>query len=72
MAETASTIELPDCDYESLLELFRYLCCDKVNLTGSNVMQVFYLAKKYLVLSLVRGTQRQFSEQYLFGRRFEI
>ena len=23
MAETADSIELPDCDYESLLELFR-------------------------------------------------
>ena len=53
MAETASTIELPDCDYESLLELFRYLYSDEVNLTGSNVMQVLYLAKKYLVPSLV-------------------
>ena len=44
MAETASTIELPDC--ESLLELFRYLYSDEGNLTGSNVMQVLYLAKK--------------------------
>ena len=52
MAETASTIELPDCDYESLLELFRYLYSDEVNLTGSNVMQVLYLANKYLVPSL--------------------
>ena len=52
MAETASTIELPDCDYESLLELFRYLYSDEVNLTGNNVMQVLYLAKKYLVPSL--------------------
>ncbi|KAM7440537.1 hypothetical protein ABFA07_010228 [Porites harrisoni] len=52
MAETASTIKLPDCDYESLLELFRYLYSDEVNLTGSNVMQVLYLAKKYLVPSL--------------------
>ena len=52
MAETASTIELLDCDYESLLELFRYLYSDKVNLTGSNVMQVLYLANKYLVPSL--------------------
>ena len=52
MAETASTIELPDCDYESLLELFRYFYSDEVNLTGSNVMQVLYLARKYLVPSL--------------------
>ena len=52
MAETGGTIELPDCDYESLLELFRYLYSDEVNLTGSNVMQVLYLANKYLVPSL--------------------
>ena len=52
LAETGGTIELPDCDYESLLELFRYLYSDEVNLTGSNVMQVLYLSKKYLVPSL--------------------
>ena len=52
MAETSDTIQLPDCDYESLLEFFRFLYSDKVNLSGSNVMQVLYLAKKYLVPSL--------------------
>ena len=31
MAETAGTIQLPDCDYESLLELFRFLYSDEVN-----------------------------------------
>ena len=52
MAETSGTIQLPDCDYESLLELFRFLYSDEVNLSGSNVMQVLYLAKKYLASSL--------------------
>ena len=52
MAETSGTIQLPDCDYESLLELFRFLYSDDVDLSGSNVMQVLYLAKKYLVPSL--------------------
>ena len=52
MAETADSIELPDCDYESLLELFRFVYTDEANLSGSNVMQVLYLAKKYLVPSL--------------------
>ena len=51
-AETSGTIQLPDCDYESLSELFRFLYSDEVNLSGSNVMQVLYLAKKYLVPSL--------------------
>ena len=52
VAETRAVIELPDCDYESLLELFRYLYSDEVNLSGSNVMGVLYLAKKYMVPSL--------------------
>ena len=52
MAETKNSIELPDCEYESLLELFRYLYTDEVNLTGSNVMHVLYLSKKYMLPSL--------------------
>ena len=52
MAETRNSIELPDCEYEILLELFRYLYTDEVNVTGSNVMHVLYLAKKYMLPSL--------------------
>ena len=52
LAETTDTIELPDCEYDSLLELFRYMYSDEVNLSGSNVMRVLYLAKKYMVPSL--------------------
>ena len=52
LAETKDTVELPDCDYESLLELFRYIYSDEVNLSGSNVMGVLYLAKKYILPSL--------------------
>ena len=54
LADTTDTIELPDCDFESLLELFRYLYSDNVNVTGNNVMQVLYLAKKYMVPSLAK------------------
>ena len=53
LAETRDSIELPDCEYESLLELFRYMYSDEVNLSGNNVMGVLYLAKKYMVPSLV-------------------
>ena len=49
LAETRDSIELPDCEYESLLELFRYMYSDGVFLSGSNVMGVLYLAKKYMV-----------------------
>ena len=52
MAETTDSIELPDCDYESLLELFRFMYTDEANLSGSNVLQVLYLANKYIVPSL--------------------
>ena len=52
LAETSDSIELPDCDYDSLLELFRYMYSDEVNLNGKNVMGVLYLAKKYMVPSL--------------------
>ena len=52
LAETGDSIELPDCEYESLLEFFRYLYSDEVILSGSNVMGVLYLAKKYMVPSL--------------------
>jgi len=52
LAETTDSIELPDCEYDSLLELFRYMYSDEVILSGSNVMGVLYLAKKYMVPSL--------------------
>ena len=52
LAETGDSIELPDCECDSLLELFRYMYSDEVNLSGSNVMGVLYLAKKYMVTSL--------------------
>ena len=52
LAETTDSIELPDYEYESLLELLRYMYSDEVILGGSNVMGVLYLAKKYTVPSL--------------------
>ncbi|XP_015768004.1 PREDICTED: BTB/POZ domain-containing protein 6-like [Acropora digitifera] len=52
MSDTRDSIELPDCEYEGVLELFRFIYSDEVKLTGSNVMHVLYLAKKYLVPSL--------------------
>ena len=52
LPELSQSINLPDCDSEGLLELLRYIYCDEVNLTGSCVMQVLYLAKKYMMPSL--------------------
>ena len=52
LAETENIVDLSDCDYESVLELFRFMYSDEINLTGSNALQVLYLAKKYMVPSL--------------------
>ena len=72
MAETADTIQLPDCDYKSLLELFRFLYSDEVNLSGSNVMQVLYLAKKYLVPSLARKCTEYLQEHLGASNVFSV
>lgn len=53
LAETTNSINSFDCEYPSLLELFRFIYSDEVNLDADNVMQVLYLAKKYMLPSLV-------------------
>ena len=53
MAEKSDTIELSDCEYEGVLEMLRYLYSEEVKLNESNVMQVLYVAKKYILPSLV-------------------
>lgn len=52
LAESKNKIVLPDCDSESFLEFLRFLYSDKVDLSGRCVMQVSYLAKKYIVPEL--------------------
>ena len=52
LAETTNSINSSDCEYPSLLELFRFIYSDEVNLNADNVMQVLYLAKKYMLPSL--------------------
>ena len=72
MAETKDSIELPDCDYDSLLELFRFLYSDEVTLSGSNVMQVMYLANKYMVLSLVEKCTEYLRDNLTAANVFSI
>ena len=38
LAETTDSIELPDCEYDSLPELFRYMYSDEVNLKRQKVI----------------------------------
>ena len=46
-------VDLPDCEYEGVLEMLRYMYSEQVELNENNVMQVLYVAKKYIVKSLV-------------------
>ena len=52
LAEKKDSVDISDCDNESLLELFRFMYSDEVKLNADNVMQVLYLAKKYMLPSL--------------------
>ena len=52
MAEKSDSVELPDCEYEAVLEMLRYMYSENRNLNESNVMQVLYVAEKYIVKSL--------------------
>ena len=39
MAETTDSVELPDCDYESQLELFRFMAPDHPSMIGCQQAQ---------------------------------
>ena len=51
-AEMKDSVEISDCEYESLLELFRFMYSDMANLKADNVMQLLYLSKKYMLPTL--------------------
>ena len=51
-AEMKDSVEICDCEYESLLELFRFIYSDRANLDADNVMQLLYLSKKYMLPTL--------------------
>ena len=54
MAEKSDSVDLPDCEYEGVLEMLRYMYSGKAELKESNVMQVLYVAKKYILPSLAQ------------------
>ena len=72
LAEAKDCIELPDCEYDSLLEFLRYLYSDEANLTGSNVMHVLYLANKYMVPSLAEKCSEYLRENLSTANVFSI
>ena len=52
VAEIKDPVEICDCEYESLLELFRFIYSDEAKLNADNVMQLLYLSKKYMLPTL--------------------
>ena len=72
LAEAKDCVELPDCEYDSLLEFLRYLYSDEANLTLSNVMHVLYLAYKYMVPSLAEKCSEYLRENLSAANVFSI
>ena len=72
LAEAKDCIELPDCEYDSLLEFLRYLYSDEANLTGSNVMHVLYLANKYMAPSLAEKCSEYLRKNLATANVFSI
>ena len=72
LAETKDYVEISDCDYESLLELFRFIYSDEANLNPDNVMQLMYLAKKYMVPSLADRCSAYFQENLDASNVFHV
>ena len=62
LKEPSEYIDLPDCDLEGFHEFLRFIYYDEVKLTGDFVIQVLYLAKKYMIPSLA-GHCRRFLEK---------
>ena len=70
LAERSDTVDLPDCDYEGVLEMLRYVYSGKVELNENNVMQVLYVAKKYILPSLADECVRFLQENLRPGNVF--
>ena len=58
MFEKKNEIKITDTDSGTLLEFLRFIYCDKVELTTQNVLDVFRIADKYIVPSLVDECRR--------------
>ena len=51
LAERNNYIDLPDCDYQGMMEFLRYIYTEEVGFNGDNISQLLYLAEKYMIPS---------------------
>ena len=86
MAEKSDPINLPDCSYEGVLEMLRYLYREEVKLNENNVMQMLYVAKSladecitFLLRNVgpsnvfcVLSNAQQYDEKLLVNRCWEV
>ena len=52
--ESGDCIDVPDCDYQGMTEFLRYIYTEEVRCNGDNILQLLYLAEKYMVPSLTK------------------
>ena len=71
-SEGAQRIPLPDCDAESLKEFLSYIYCDEARISEDTSIQLLYLAKKYMVPSLLQKTRRELFDIINVANVFEI
>ncbi|XP_020909606.1 BTB/POZ domain-containing protein 6-B-like [Exaiptasia diaphana] len=64
LAEKTSTIDLPDCSKQSIYEMLRYVHCEEVRLTENNIIEVLYVAEKYMMPYLVEKC-KEYIDKYL-------
>ena len=53
LVERDDCIDLPDCDYQGMMEFLQYIYTEEVRFNGDNILQLLYLAEKYMIPSLV-------------------
>lgn len=70
--EGAQEIHLPDCDADSLKEFLSFLYCDEVRICEDTVIQLLYLAKKYMVPLLHEMAKKRLHSMINATSVFEI
>lgn len=71
-AADVDSVELRDCDNDSLVELLRFCYSDEVKLTAQNVMQLSVLAKRFVLPSLIDKCSKFVSDNLDASNVFNI
>ena len=72
IAEKNDSVHLPDCHANGFLEFLRFLYSDEVKLTADSVLEVLYLAKKYIVPHLATKCVEYLEKEMNYTNVFEI